>query len=150
MRTTPTLRIMAAALLTGGTLALATAGTTAVAGDDHDGLVRGTVVSHTDLKVREAPTTRSAVVDRLAPGSEVRIECKVRGEHINGNPFWYWLVGPHGWSSAAFVDTGGREVPNCADPVPEWKDGSWSNWDPSWSVSASGSWSWNVTVTVGG
>lgn len=36
MRTTPSLRIMAAALLTGGTLAVATTGTTAAASDrDH-------------------------------------------------------------------------------------------------------------------
>ncbi|MGW6732226.1 hypothetical protein [Streptomyces sp. NPDC055013] len=41
MRRTPSLRIMAAALLTGGTLALATTGTTAVAndrGDDRNGI----------------------------------------------------------------------------------------------------------------
>lgn len=36
MRRTPSLRIMAAALLTGGTLAVATTGTTAVAGDRSD------------------------------------------------------------------------------------------------------------------
>lgn len=41
MRRTPSLRIMAAALLTGGTLAVATTGTTAVAndrGDDRNGI----------------------------------------------------------------------------------------------------------------
>jgi hypothetical protein len=149
MRTTPALRITAAALLTGGTLAVAATGTTAVAGDK--GETPGTVVSRTDLNVREAPTVNSAVVDRLAPGSHVRIDCQVRGEHVNGNAFWYWLDGIRGWASAAFVDTGGQQVPNCADPVPEWKDGSWSNRDPSWndaewSVTVSGSWNWSVTA----
>ncbi|MBK3576738.1 SH3 domain-containing protein [Streptomyces sp. MBT65] len=168
MRTTPALRTLAAALLTGGTLAVAAAGTTAAAApsapstyaEGHGGggsPIWGTIVSRTDLNVRQSPTTRSPVVDSLSPGSQDRVQCVVRGQTVNGNPDWYWLVGAQAWASAAFVDTGGRSVPSCSDPCPGWKDGdnsnrgdnnsSWNN-DPnwgdnssSWSTSASGSWS---------
>jgi hypothetical protein len=73
----------------------------------------------------------------------------VQGQSVNGNPYWYWLVGAQGWASAAFVDTDGQWVPTCADPCPQWRDGNWSNanwndpnWnDGSWATSSSGSWS---------
>jgi hypothetical protein len=100
------------------------------------GPIRGTVVSRTALSVRSAPTTHSAVVDRLPPGSRVRVTCVVHGQHVNGDPHWYRLAGAHGWVSAAFVDTGGRSAPACADPCPRWKDGHWRNadeGDPSWN-----------------
>jgi hypothetical protein len=151
MRTTPALRTLAAVLLTGGTLAVTAAGTSAAAApptyaEGRGGSqIWGTVVSGTALNVRSAPTTRSSVVDRLAPGSQDRIQCMVRGQSVNGNPYWYWLVGAQGWASAAFVDTGGRWVPTCADPCPEWKNGSWSNpdWnDPAWNET------WAVSVSV--
>ncbi|MES5819327.1 SH3 domain-containing protein [Streptomyces sp. RG80] len=160
MRTTPALRTLAAVLLTGGTLVAASLGTSAAAaapptyadgnggghGGGSGGPIWGTIVSGTALNVRVAPTTHSPVVDRLSPWSQDRVDCVVRGQRVNGNPYWYWLVGAQGWASAAFVDTGGRGVPNCSDPCPEWKDGSWSNWDDpyvndSWSASGSGSWS---------
>jgi hypothetical protein len=169
MRTTPALRILAAALLTGGTLAVTAAGSTAAAapptttegrgdGGHGGGPVWGTIISRTDLNLRQAPTTQSPVVGRVSPGSEHRVECKVRGQHVNGNPHWYWLVGAQAWASAAFVDTGGHRVPTCSDPCPEWKDDSWSNadwsdpdWNEPWSASASGSWSisgsWSWSVS---
>jgi hypothetical protein len=187
MRTTPVLRTLAAALLTGGTLAVAAAGTTAAAApptyaEGHGGggggsPIWGTIVSRTDLNLRQAPTTRSPVVGSLAPGSQDRVQCKVRGQSVNGNPNWYWLVGAQAWASAAFVDTGGQWVPSCSDPCPGWKDGNWngntsnwnnSNWnwnnsDPcgnssssSWSSSGSGSWSvsgswsWSVSGSSSG
>ncbi|MBC2905299.1 SH3 domain-containing protein [Streptomyces cupreus] len=169
MRTTPALRTLAVALLTGGSLIAATAGATAAAaapptyadghggdGGGHGGPIWGTVISHTKLNVREAPTTHADVVTRLSPGSQDRVDCKVRGQSVNGNPDWYWLVGAQGWASAVFVDVGRAHVPTCADPCPEWKDGAWTNWDEpftndSWSASssgswsASGSWSWSVS-----
>lgn len=167
MRTTPALRTLAAALLTGGTLAVATVGTPAAAatpptyadghgGGGSGGPIWGTIVSGVDLNVRAAPTTQSPVVTQLSPWSEDRVDCKVRGQRVNGNPYWYWLEGAQGWASAAFVDTGRHSVPNCSDPCPEWKDGSWTNWDDpyendSWSLSGSGSWtvsgSWSWSVT---
>lgn len=165
MRTTPALRTLAAALLTGGTLFAAAAGTPAAAapptyadglgGRGSGGPIWGTIVSGVALNVRAAPTVHSPAVDKLSPGSQDRVECAVRGQRVNGDPYWYWLVGAQGWVSAAFVDTDGRGVPHCADPCPQWKDGSWTNWDdpyenPSWSTSgsgtwsASGSWSWSA------
>ncbi|MGR3871303.1 SH3 domain-containing protein [Streptomyces graminifolii] len=174
MRTTPALRTLAAALLTGGTLAVAAAGTTASAApttyaEGHGGgggggsPIWGTIVSRTDLNVRESPTTHSPVVDSLSPGSQDRVQCVVRGQSVNGNPDWYWLVGAQAWASAAFVDTGGHGVPSCSDPCPGWKDrggnSGWSsnssdwnndNSSSSWSTSASGSdasgsWSWSAS-----
>ncbi|MFE2262018.1 SH3 domain-containing protein [Streptomyces griseosporeus] len=170
MRTTPALRILAAALLTGGTLAVSAVGTTAAAapptfaegheghgGGHGSGPVWGTIVSRTDLNVRQQPTTHSPAVGSLAPGSQDRVECKVRGQSVNGNPYWYWLAGAQAWASAAFVDTGGARVPTCADPCPQWKDGwrnaDWSDpeWNEPWAVTAtvsvtvSGSWSWTVS-----
>ncbi|MCX4763548.1 SH3 domain-containing protein [Streptomyces sp. NBC_01275] len=163
MRTTPALRTLAAALLTGGALAVSTAGTTAAAapptypeghgsgGDGGGGPVWGTVVSRTDLNLRQAPTTHSPAVDSLSPGSQDRVQCRVLGQSVNGDPDWYWLVGAQAWASAAFVDTGGAWPPTCADPCPQWKNGTWTNWDDpfwndAWSVSVSGSFS----VTVSG
>ncbi|SDO08309.1 hypothetical protein SAMN04487981_108173 [Streptomyces sp. cf386] len=122
MHTTTTLRILAAALLTGGTFAVAAVGTPAVAVNDQGGAAQGTVVSRTDL---------------TAPDSQSRNECKVRGDRFDGGGFWYWLVGPGGTVVAVFVDTGGSHIPDC-----HWNDGSWNNnwnnWDPSWSWNVNG------------
>ncbi|GAQ59454.1 SH3 domain-containing protein [Streptomyces acidiscabies] len=188
MRSTPVLRTLAAALLTGGTLAVAAAGTHAATapsttpattspafaegrGGGHGGgggPIWGTVVSGTELNVRSSPTTNSGVVTALSPGSQDRVQCMVQGQSVNGNPYWYWLVGAQGWASAAFVNTGGAWVPTCSDPCPQWKNGNWSNWDDpygwnnsydpyatSWSAagsgswSASGSWSWSSAGSSG-
>ncbi|WP_406007835.1 SH3 domain-containing protein [Streptomyces sp. NBC_00637] len=165
MRTTLALRTLAAALLTGGTLAGTALGTTAAAapptsGGDGNGSIRGTVVSRSELSVRQEPTTRSSVVATLAPGSHDRVQCVVKGQSVDGNPDWYWLFGAQGWASAAFVDTGGVRVPDCADPCPRWKNGDWTNWDDPFTNSAfgvsasgtfsfSGSWSFSATGTSG-
>ncbi|MFE1443026.1 SH3 domain-containing protein [Streptomyces sp. NPDC058739] len=164
MRTTPALRTLTAALLAGGTLAVAAAGTLAAAatppayadgqpgapGDGSHDPIWGTVVSRTDLNLRQEPTTHAPVVGSLSPGSQDRVQCKVIGQSVNGNPYWYWLVGAQAWASAAFVETDRHHVPTCADPCPRWKDGEWTNWDdPFWndSWSASGSSSWSVSGT---
>ncbi|MEU0118800.1 SH3 domain-containing protein [Streptomyces bobili] len=164
---TPAPRTLAAALLTGGTLAVAALGTTASAAStastastasaasaaatttidrqgSGDGAVRGTVTSRTDLSLRQAPTTHAPSAGTLAPGSRDRIECRALGQSVNGDAHWYWLVGAEAWASAAFVDTRGERVPDCADPCPRWKDEDWANWndawdDEAWSVTGSGS-----------
>ncbi|MBK3637975.1 SH3 domain-containing protein [Streptomyces sp. MBT97] len=159
MRTTVALRTPAVALLAGGTLAVASLGTTAEARPagrgDGDGSVRGTVVSRTELNVRQEPTTHSPVVAALAPGSHDRVQCRVKGQSVDGNPDWYWLFDAQGWASAALVDTGGARVPDCADPCPRWKNGDWTNWDAPFPDSPSGvtvsgtfsfSGSWSFTV----
>ncbi|MER6344940.1 SH3 domain-containing protein [Streptomyces sp. NPDC001595] len=134
MRTTPALRILTAALLTAGTFAATAAGTAAAAPPAHsegrggDGPVRGTVVSRTPLDVRAAPTTRAPAVDRLAPGSRVKVMCKVHGQYVNGDRDWYWLAGTRAWASAAFVETGRHRVPVCAAPPPECSETSSDGW----------------------
>lgn len=147
MRTTPALRTLTAALFTGGILAVpvgtAMAATPAGSGGS-GGPVRGTVVSAGDLNLRQQPATDSPVVGRLAPGSQDRVECSVVGQTVHGNPHWYWLVGAHAWASAAYVDTGGRSVPSCTDPCPEWKDHGHDRHD-GWNASGSASGTWSFT-----
>jgi len=166
MRTTPALRTFAAALFTGGVVTVAVAGTSAAATPAHDNSggggsgspVWGTVVSRSDLHIRQQPTANSALLDRLSPGSQDRVLCAVQGQSVFGNTDWYWLVGAQGWASAAFVDIGRQWVPSCQDPCPGWKDGAWDddNWkngdnswnntdDSSWSSSSSGTWSFSVS-----
>ncbi|MGY0017463.1 SH3 domain-containing protein [Streptomyces sp. YJ-C3] len=114
-RTTPALT--AAALLTGGVLAV-TAAAPASANNGGGDVVWGTVVSRSDLNLRSGPSTSDAVVYRLAPGSQDRIECATHGSSVHGTSVWYWFTGAHGWASAAYVDTGGRGVPSCSTPCP--------------------------------
>ncbi|WP_327696114.1 SH3 domain-containing protein [Streptomyces sp. NBC_00459] len=150
MRTTPALRTLTAALFTGGILAAVPVGTAmaaAPAGSDGSG-VRGTVVSVGELNLRQQPTTDSPVVGRLAPGSHGRVECSVVGQTVRGNPHWYWLPGVDAWASAVFVDTGGRPVPRCADPCPEWKDDSHGHGHDHGNASGTWSFTWNVTWSV--
>ncbi|MCX5559167.1 SH3 domain-containing protein [Streptomyces sp. NBC_00038] len=176
MRSTPAQRTFAAALLTGGFLTVAMAGTSAAAvpsahtsgGGGSDSPIWGTVVSRGDLNVRQQPTANSSLVDRLSPGSQDRVLCAVQGQSVFGNTDWFWLVGAQGWASAAFVDTGRQWVPSCQDPCPDWKDGAWDddNWkngdnswnnsnrdsgwnngDSDWSSSSAGSGSWSFSVS---
>ena len=136
MRTTPALRTAVAALIGGGVLTVAAAGTSLAAAPSSpshgsDRPVLGTVVSRGELNVRLQPSTASPVVGALAPGSSDRVRCEVSGQRVLGDARWYWLTGAHAWASAAFVDTGGHPVPSCADPCPGEKDGVWHNahWD---------------------
>ncbi|MET9561433.1 SH3 domain-containing protein [Streptomyces tauricus] len=146
MRVTLALRILGTALVSGGVLTAAAAGT-ATAGDRGDRRggdpVWGTVVSRGDLKVRDRPDTGSAVVDRLSPGSQDRVACVARGSHVFGNPHWYWLVGARGWASAAYVDLGGEGVPRCSDLYEgAWKE-RWHDTDADVHTDASDSgWEW--------
>ena len=161
MRTTPAPRTLVAALLSGGVLTAVAAGPALAAtesahtGDGSGSTVWGTVTSRGEMNLRLQPSTGSPVVGSLPPGSQDRVQCAVNGQGVLGTTVWYWLVGAHAWASAAFVDTGGRSVPNCSDPCPDQKDGTWHNahWDddrnprndPGWSVTASGSWTFTVS-----
>ncbi|MFI1452976.1 SH3 domain-containing protein [Streptomyces roseus] len=51
----------------------------------------GKVVSRGPLKLRSKPTSRSESVGHVKPGHKVAIECKVRGEKVDGNDLWYLL-----------------------------------------------------------
>ncbi|WP_327256659.1 hypothetical protein [Streptomyces sp. NBC_01244] len=63
-------------------------------GDDEYGKrkhARGVVISRGPLTVRSKPTTHSHKVGRLHPHEKVVIECKTRGERVDGNNIWYLL-----------------------------------------------------------
>ncbi|MFF3209416.1 hypothetical protein ACFYYB_02025 [Streptomyces sp. NPDC002886] len=75
---------------------------TASPADDEDGFgrddeygdrkhARGVVISRGPLTVRSRPTTHSHKVGRLHPHEKVAIECKTRGERVDGNNIWYLL-----------------------------------------------------------
>ncbi|MEU0007962.1 SH3 domain-containing protein [Streptomyces sp. NPDC006314] len=67
-------------------------------------LGRGEVVSQTALNVRSRPSTQSALVGSLLPGQAVTIECKTKGQLVDGNRVWYRLAQePRGWASARFI-----------------------------------------------
>ncbi|MEV6580697.1 hypothetical protein AB0M92_21300 [Streptomyces sp. NPDC051582] len=51
----------------------------------------GKVVSHAPLTLRSKPTSRSKSVGHVKPDHKVAIECKVRGEKVDGNDIWYLL-----------------------------------------------------------
>ena len=154
---TSVLRALVAAGITGGVLTVSALGTASAAVDrshgDQEGSVRGTIVARGDLNLREQPTTHSRVVGFLAPGSQARVDCVVRGQKVFGDRHWYWLADARGWASAVYVDTHGRSVPVCTDPCPRWKDcdpcrdghghedrnGSISF---TWTFTASGTWEW--------
>ncbi|GAA2400430.1 hypothetical protein GCM10010420_28890 [Streptomyces glaucosporus] len=68
---------------------------------------RGRVIARSGLNVRTHPNTRSRVINTLPYGKIVHIECKVRGENVNGNNLWYKLDRDYhrhnGWVSARYV-----------------------------------------------
>ncbi|WP_328302510.1 hypothetical protein OG389_33120 [Streptomyces sp. NBC_00435] len=55
--------------------------------------VRGVVTSRGALTVRSRPTTHSYKLGKLHPHEKVAIECKKRGERVDGNNVWYLLDG---------------------------------------------------------
>ncbi|MFZ3474395.1 hypothetical protein ACODT3_04110 [Streptomyces sp. 4.24] len=54
---------------------------------------RGIVISRGPLTVRSKPTTHSHKVGRVHPHQKLTIECKKRGERVDGNNLWYLLDG---------------------------------------------------------
>ncbi|MFD9333236.1 hypothetical protein ACFWBF_02280 [Streptomyces sp. NPDC060028] len=54
---------------------------------------RGVVVAHGKLTVRNRPSTHAYKVGVVFPHQKLAIECKKRGERVNGNNLWYRLDG---------------------------------------------------------
>ncbi|MFD9358051.1 hypothetical protein [Streptomyces sp. NPDC060031] len=54
---------------------------------------RGVVVAHGKLTVRSRPSTHAHKVGVVFPHQKLAIECKKRGERIDGNDLWYLLDG---------------------------------------------------------
>lgn len=81
----------------------APAAATALHEDDEDGFgrdeedserrrARGIVISHGPLTVRNRPTTHSHKVGKVHPRQKLVIECKTRGERVDGNNIWFLLA----------------------------------------------------------
>ncbi|WP_329376471.1 SH3 domain-containing protein [Streptomyces sp. NBC_01351] len=117
----PTRTILA--LATGSlVLGLVGAGTAAAEDDGFQTSARtyGKVVSKGPLKVRSEPTTRSRLVGHLYPHTKVEIDCKKRGEKVDGNHLWYRLAEPNG-----SMENGDSE--NGTGHNGDWQNGDWQN-----------------------
>ncbi|THA57518.1 hypothetical protein [Streptomyces sp. A1136] len=53
--------------------------------------VWGKVVSSGRLTIRSKPSTRSYSLGKIESGRRIALECKQRGESVNGNDLWYLL-----------------------------------------------------------
>ncbi|MEV6420834.1 hypothetical protein [Streptomyces sp. NPDC051662] len=74
---------------------------------------RGKVVSRITLSIREEPTSRSAYLGGLRPGTVIPLFCKVRGENVDGNNLWYLLGDARpGYVAARYVENQ-SPVPYC-------------------------------------
>ncbi|MEU9417302.1 hypothetical protein [Streptomyces sp. NPDC048272] len=54
--------------------------------------VWGKVVSRGPLKVRSKPSTRAYVLGKVQPHQKLALECKTRGERVDGNNIWFLLA----------------------------------------------------------
>lgn len=84
--------------------------------NDPPGTITGTVVTNGgNLNVRSGPSTSYAVVDSLANGAQVTIQCRVSGQTITGNlgttNQWY-RIGTNKYVSAAYMSAS-SSVPVC-------------------------------------
>ena len=77
------------------------------------------------LRIREAPTTSSAVVGQLDEGAPIEITCQIDGDAVGATTIWDYLEARGGYVSDAFVHTGYDSfvpgVPRCADVPPAQK-----------------------------
>ncbi|WP_051746180.1 hypothetical protein [Streptomyces scopuliridis] len=74
---------------------------------------KGKVVSRINLSIREEPTSHSAYLGGLRPGTVIPLSCKVRGENVDGNNLWYLLGDAHpGYVAARYVENQ-SPVPYC-------------------------------------
>lgn len=74
--------------------------------------VNGKVVSSVPLRIRSSATTNSTALGSYAPGTIVKISCKVHGQNVAGNDLWYKLYNRSGWLAARYVQNLGT-VPFC-------------------------------------
>ncbi|MDI3402893.1 SH3 domain-containing protein [Streptomyces cavernicola] len=114
MRTSRALRTFAATAFASGALVTASFASASPASAGNDGSVWGVVVSHRDINLRADPNPGSPKVGSLPPGARERIECATLGDHVNGNPYWYWLSKAGGWASGAYLKSE-RQAPMCGD-----------------------------------
>ncbi len=77
----------------------------------------GIVLAHSGLNVRQYPSTDSSVKYVLPYHAKRGLDCKIRAQVINGNPYWYKLRDSNYWISARYVHNVGH-VKLCKDKHP--------------------------------
>jgi len=108
----------ASAVLLGGSLlgaSAAEANDSAVAAHPHKPY--GIVTAKSGLNVRQYPSTDSSVKYVLPHGAKRGLDCKVRAQVIDHNPYWYKLRNSQSWVSARYVHNVGH-VKLCKDRYP--------------------------------
>lgn len=122
--------ILATGAVAGGALAATAAPSAASSASvlntpgDND-YYQGQVIARTGLNIRTRPTTGSADVGTIRYGTVIRIKCKVKGQTIDGNPFWYQLADARfhaGWVTARYVDNIGRAPEYCRNGMADARD----------------------------
>lgn len=74
----------------------------------------GRVVAESGLHVRAEPATDASSLAILADGTSLRITCKVQGESVDGNAWWY-QIGTSRWVSARYVTNIGSPPSWCEE-----------------------------------
>lgn len=108
----------ASAVLLGGSLLGASgaeANDSAVAAHPHKPY--GIVTAKSGLNVRQYPSTDSSVKYVLPFKAKRGLDCKIRAQVIDHNPFWYKLRDSNYWVSARYVHNVGH-VKLCKDKYP--------------------------------
>ena len=77
----------------------------------------GVVTAKSGLNVRQYPSTDSSVKYVLPYHAKRGLDCKIRAQIINGNPYWYKLRDSNYWISARYVHNVGH-VKLCKDRYP--------------------------------
>lgn len=105
----------ASAVLLGGSLLGASAAEATVTVDPHKPY--GIVTAKSGLNVRQYPSTDSSVKYVLPFKAKRGLDCKVRAQIIDHNPYWYKLRNSQYWVSARYVHNVGH-VKLCKDRYP--------------------------------
>ncbi|MCE3550665.1 hypothetical protein LWC33_04250 [Pseudonocardia sp. RS11V-5] len=79
---------------TGGLAVLGLVGIAGVAGAEEHADPTGLVLTPTTSY--STPSTQSAPIRKLAPGSGVHTICHTEGQTLTGNPNWFRISGSHG------------------------------------------------------
>lgn len=74
--------------------------------------VKGTVHASGGLKVRTVPSAHAPTPNTLANGSDVQIDCQIKGTRVSGNATWYELK-YGGWISGEYVRLRNKKPDYC-------------------------------------
>jgi len=74
-----------------------------------------------EVNCRDEPKTGSKVVGTWKKGALIGVQCQTRGQNINGNNLWDFVISPNGrtmcWVSDYYVKTGsdGMVATDCSN-----------------------------------